>query len=303
MIVITYRRVFFGLSAALAALAVGALLIFGLRFGIDFTGGALVEVSYGGVVPGSLEVSGALDAAGFSGYSLRASEQGYILRTAALSEEERAMLETVFSANGSDARVERLTEVGPTIGKELRTKALIALGAVLLAILLFVAFAFRKVSEPVSSWVYGFIALVTLAFDVVVPVGFYAALGHFFDAQVDTLFITAALTILGYSVHDTIVVFDRVRENLRLNKEQNRREDFTLTAGRALNQTIVRSINTSLTTIVALSALFFLGPEATQDFSLTLLVGIAAGTYSSICLATPLLVWVEGRRKDGRTRA
>lgn len=296
MIVITYRKVFFAISFALVGLAIGSILSFGLRFGIDFTGGALVEVSYSGATPAASEVSVALDSAGFSGYSLRATEGGYILRTAELSETERAALEEVFSAAGSDASVVRLTEVGPTIGRELRAKAFVALGVVLLAILLFIAFAFRKVSEPVSSWVYGLIALVTLAFDVVVPVGFYAALGAFFDAQVDALFITAVLTILGYSVHDTIVVFDRVRENLRLNKEQNRREEFSITAGRALNQTLVRSINTSLTTALALSALFFLGPEATQDFSLTLLVGIAVGTYSSICLATPLVVLAEGRR-------
>lgn len=298
MVIVTHRKVFFALSTVLIILALVSLVTFGLRFGIDFTGGALAEVSYGGVIPTASEVSASLNAAGFSGYSLRASEHGYILRTSALSDVERASLADVMSVSErSPAVIERLTEVGPTIGKELRTKALIALGIVLLAILLFIAFAFRKVSEPVSSWIYGLIALVTLGFDVIVPVGFYAALGAFFDAQVDTLFITAALTILGYSVHDTIVVFDRVRENVRLNKEQNRREEFALTAGRSVSQTLVRSVNTSLTTVLALCALFFFGPEATQDFSLMLLVGIIAGTYSSICLATPLLVWVEERRK------
>lgn len=305
MIVVTYRKIFFALSFALVGLAVGALLSFGLRVGIDFTGGTLAEVSYVGAVPAPHEISAALDAAGFSGYSLRASgATGYMLRAETLSDTERAGLTDTFSVSGAyRASVSRLTEVGPTIGKELRTKALVALGGVLAAILLFIAFAFRKVSEPVSSWMYGLIALVTLGFDVIVPVGFYAALGHLFGAYVDTLFITAALTILGYSVHDTIVVFDRVRENLRINKEQSRREDFALTAGRSLNQTIVRSINTSLTTALALAALFFLGPEATQDFALTLLVGVVVGTYSSICLATPLLVWVEERRRDGRRNA
>ena len=178
--------------------------------------------------------------------------------------------------------------------------ALIALALVLTAILFFIAFAFRKVSKPISSWIYGLIALVTLAFDVLIPVGFFAFLGYLTGAQVDVLFVTAVLTILGYSVHDTIVVFDRTRENLRLNEERNKKEEFGDTAGRALGQTFVRSMTTSLTTALALAALFLLGPESTRDFALTLLVGIIAGTYSSIFLATPLLVSVErylGKRK------
>ena len=205
----------------------------------------------------------------------------------------------MFSLNGvHNATIVKLTEVGPTVGVELRNKAGVALALVLVAILFFIAFAFRKVSQPVSSWVYGFIALITLCFDVLVPVGFFAFLGSITGAQVDVLFVTAVLTVLGYSVHDTIVVFDRTRENLRLNKEDNRKEDFSDTAGRALNQTLVRSVNTSLTTATVLLALFFFGPESTQDFALTLLVGIIAGTYSSICLATPLLVaWERYRAK------
>jgi preprotein translocase subunit SecF len=190
--------------------------------------------------------------------------------------------------------------VGPTIGAELRNKALAALGAVLLCILLFIAFAFRKVSEPVSSWMYGLIALATLFFDVLVPLGFFAVLGYVAGAQIDTLFVTAILTILGYSVHDTIVVFDRTRENLRLNQERNRKEDFESVAGRSVGQTFVRSMNTSVTTLLSLVALYLIGPESTRFFALTLLVGIVAGTYSSIAFATPLLVAVErwrGKKK------
>jgi preprotein translocase SecF subunit len=134
---------------------------------------------------------------------------------------------------------------------------------------------------------------VTLVHDIIIPVGFYAALGHFAGAQVDTLFVTAVLTVLGFSIHDTIVVFDRVRENLRVNHEKGRKEPFEEVAGRSLNQTFVRSINTSLTVLLTLLILFFFGPASTRDFALTLLVGIIAGTYSSIFLATPLLVTVE----------
>src|SRR5205814_5807877 len=160
-------------------------------------------------------------------------------------------------------------------------------------ILLFIAFAFRKVSKPVSSWIYGLIALVTLLHDVVVPVGFFALLSYLTGAQVDTLFVTAVLTVLGFSIHDTIVVFDRVRENIAINKERGRKEPFEETAGRAVNQTFVRSVNTSLTVLLTLLILFFVGPASTHWFALTLLVGIVAGTYSSIALATPLLVESE----------
>lgn len=299
MIIITYKKVFFALTAIIAGLAVASLLTFGLRLGIDFTGGTLIEVRYEGERPSAEMLASAFTSPEFEGYSLRETgDNGYILRAGFLSNETRGSLQDVLSAEGAySASITRLTEVGPTIGKELRSKALVALAIVLLAILLFIAFVFRKVSEPVSSWIYGLIALVTLVFDVIVPVGFFAAVGHFLGASADTLFVTAVLTILGYSVHDTIVVFDRTRENLRLNMEAGRKEPFSVTAGKALNQTIVRSLNTSVTTGIALLALFFFGPESTQDFALTLLVGIAAGTYSSIALATPLLVWVEERRK------
>ena len=245
--------------------------------------------------PSSQDLSGALDTAGIHGYSLReAGEKDFVLRSAQLNATERDTLPATLSVAGKyPANISQYTEVGPTIGTELRRKALFSMSLVLLCILLFIAFAFRKVSQPVSSWVYGFIALVTLLHDVIIPVGFFALLGHFAGAEVDTLFVTAVLTVLGFSIHDTIVVFDRVRENLAINKERGKKEIFEETAGRALNQTFVRSINTSLTVLLTLLILYFLGPASTKIFALTLLVGIIAGTYSSIALATPLLVTVE----------
>ncbi len=294
MIVVKHRIIFFCVTGAIVLAALMSLFVFGLHLGTDFTGGTLIQVSYDGIRPNPVALSNTLNAAGFKGYSLRETgTNGYILRTQTLTNEQRGELSAVFSYQSGTAHVDQLTEVGPTIGLELRNKALIALALVLTCILLFIAFAFRKVSKPVSSWVYGLIALITLVHDVIVPVGFYAALGHFAGAQVDTLFVTAVLTVLGFSIHDTIVVFDRVRENLRVNQERNKREDFAETAGRSLNQTFVRSINTSLTVLFTLLVLYFIGPASTRDFALTLLVGIIAGTYSSIFLATPLLVVVE----------
>ncbi len=304
MTIVRHRGIFFALTGLVTLVALASVAFYGLRLGTDFTGGSLVEIRYDGVRPAGDAITRNLEEAGFEGFSLRESgTDTYILRSALLTDEQRNNLTNIFSYEGGVARIDQLTEVGPTIGLELRNKALIAIGLVLLCILLFIAFAFRKVSQPVSSWIYGLIALVTLIFDVIVPVGFFAALGHFRGAQVDTLFVTAILTILGFSIHDTIVVFDRTRENLRINHDRNRKEDFGETAGRSLGQTFVRSINTSFTVLATLLILYFVGPESTKDFALTLLVGIIAGTYSSIFLATPLLVQVEkwrGQKKSAR---
>ena len=300
MIIVTHRKIFFAVTGLIVLASLISIGVFGLKFGIDFTGGTLVQINYNdGIRPTHDALARSLKDAGFKDVSLReAGANGYTLRTSTLTNAQRGMLPAVLSYQGGTGHIDQLTEIGPTIGKELRNKAWLAIGLVLLCILLFIAFAFRKVSKPISSWVYGLIALITLLHDIIVPVGFFALLGYITGAQVDTLFVTAVLTVLGFSIHDTIVVFDRVRENLRHNAERNTREDFAQTAGRSLNQTIVRSVNTSLTVLITLLALYFLGPASTQIFALTLLVGIIAGTYSSIALATPLLVvWASRSSK------
>lgn len=185
---------------------------------------------------------------------------------------------------------ERFSAIGPTVGSELATNAVWGIIAVIAAIILFVTFAFRKVSEPISSWVYGSTAIVALIHDVLLPTGVFAVLGAVTGAQVDLLFVMALLAILGFSVNDTIVVFDRIRENLREGYEGSEEDTFQDTVGLSLEQTYARSINTSLTTLVVLAALYFLGGESTRLFSLTLLIGVIAGTYSSIFFASPLLV-------------
>ena len=300
MFIVKNRNIFFAITGAIVLASLLSFFVFGLHFGTDFTGGTLIQVTYASGRPAPDALSSALNKADFEGYSLReAGENDYILRAENLTDEQRSNIQKTFSVDDTfPATISQLTEVGPTIGKELRNKALIAIALVLLCILLFIAFAFRKVSQPISSWIYGLIALVTLVHDVIVPVGFFALLGYLTGAQVDTLFVTAILTILGFSIHDTIVVFDRTRENLRLNHERNKKEDFAETAGRSLQQTFVRSINTSLTVLFTLLVLYLIGPASTKDFALTLLVGIIAGTYSSIFVATPLLVTVEKWRKN-----
>jgi len=226
------------------------------------------------------------------GYKLQPTgENGYVLRTRDLEDSERVNLLTLLSFEGSREVVQkRFSMVGPIIGEELKQKAYIAIVIVVLAIILFITFSFRRVSFPVSSWKYGLIAIVALVHDILIPTGAFIILGKFSGAEIDILFVTALLAILGFSVNDTIVVFDRVRENLNLNQEKGRKESFRDTVGRSLNQTYARSINTSLTTLLVLLTLLFLGGDSTRYFALTLVIGVIAGTYSSIFLASPLLV-------------
>ncbi len=298
MFVVNNRGIFFAITAVLLLASVAAIAVFGLKLGTDFTGGTLIEVSYDSMRTSQEVVEDSLRGSGLEHFSLRESgELGYTLRTGELTDEQRSFMASMFTIGDNEAHIDAMSEVGPTIGAELRNKSLVALAVVLLCIMLFIAFAFRHVSEPVSSWTYGLIAIVTLLHDVIIPSGAFAIFGYLWGAQVDTLFVTALLTILGFSIHDTIVVFDRTRENLRLNKEKGRKEDFAITAGRSLDQTMVRSINTSVTVIIALATLYIFGPDSTKDFALTLLVGMVAGTYSSIFFATPLLVvWERWRR-------
>jgi len=292
MFAVLYRKIFFSISVVLVALSLLAVGVFGLPFGIDFTGGALTEVRYEGERPAKEVLENQLQNTALGGFSLRETgTDGYILRTRDLSNDEhQVVLQLLSQENTVSMTEERFNSIGPIIGEELRSKALVALALVVIVIILFVAFVFREVSQPVSSWKYGLIAIVALLHDIIIPVGLFSLLGHFAGAEIDVLFVMALLAILGYSVNDTIVVFDRVRENLRKNKDLNRKEEFSMTVGRSLNQTYMRSINTSITTVVVLLALFFLGPESTENFALVLLTGVLAGTYSSIFLASPLLV-------------
>ncbi|MCE9643699.1 protein translocase subunit SecF [Candidatus Parcubacteria bacterium] len=296
MFIVKHRAAFYLLSVLLLVASLSAVAVFGLNFGIDFKGGSIMEVEYAAERPDIEVIKLDLDVnPAFRGYSVRPTgEQGFILRTPFLEGSGHADALTVLSRGGTVPLTEtRFDAIGPTVGKELRTKALFSILLVILAIVLFIAFAFRKVSAPVSSWKYGLMAVVGLAHDVIIPVGLFAVLGHYTGAEVDTLFVTALLVILGFSIHDTIVVFDRVRENLRRNSEKGIRETFEETVGKSISQTFARSINTSLTTVLALVALYVFGSHSTQHFSLALLVGIIAGTYSSIFIASPLLVTAE----------
>ena len=288
-------KYFFILPLALTVLSLAAIFMWGLKPGIDLAGGSLLQVAY---PAGRPPVEMVRDAVGNNKLGLGevrvqpSGEFGYILRQRDLSIEEKNTLLQPLRNMGEMEEVQ-YTSIGPSLGAELMRKAWIAIALVVLCIIAFIAFAFRGVSKPVQSWKYGIVAIITLLHDITLPVGLFALLGYTHGAEVDALFIVALLTILGISINDTIVVFDRIRENLRLNAEHNKREEFESVVGRSISQTISRSINTSLTVIIVLAALYFVGPLATQNFALTLIVGMVAGTYSSIFLASPLLVLWE----------
>jgi preprotein translocase subunit SecF len=288
-----FKHYFFILPAVATVLALFAIFMWGLKPGIDLRGGSLLEVAYPDGRPEVTELQPALDALGFGEVRVQpAGENELVLRQRSLSQAEKTELDSVLATFGSMEEVQ-YNSVGPSIGEELMRKAWWAIGLVSLCTILFIAFAFRGVSKPVSSWKYGLVAIVTLLHDILIPTGYFAYLGHARDAEVGVLFIVALLTILGISINDTIVVFDRIRENLRLNEEKKQHQDFEHVVWKSIKQTMTRSINTSVTVIIMLVALFVVGPESTKDFALVLTIGMVAGTYSSIFLASPLLVLIS----------
>jgi preprotein translocase subunit SecF len=292
-------KYFFILPGVLSLLALIAIFAWGLKPGIDLSGGSLLQVTYTGTTPTSAQVQAAVAPLGLGEVRVQPTgTSGYVLRERTLTNDEKNTLEAALGKLGA-LHEDQFTSVSPTIGSEILNKGLLALALVTICIILFIAFAFRGVSKPVASWKYGIVAIVTLVHDVLIPVGLFALLGHFLGAEVDSLFIVGLLTILGISINDTIVVFDRIRENLRLNEERSKRVAFDEVVGRSIMQTLARSINTSLTVVIVLAALYFFGPASTHDFALTLIVGMIAGTYSSIFLAAPLLVVWERWQKKG----
>ncbi len=288
MYIVKHRKLFFWITGLLLALAIGSVSLFGLTLGIEFTGGSLVQASYADGRPALSEVRTQMETLSLGEISVRtAGENAIAIRTRTLSEDEHM---AILTALGDKATEESFTTVGPSLGDQFTKKASIAVLSVFLAVVLYIALVFRKVSRPVPSWGYGLTVVAMLAIDIIVPTGFYSAWGHYTGAEVDSLFVVALLALLGYCVNDVIVVFDRVRERLSRNSKTNVKEAFEDTVGHSIDQTIARSINTSLTVALVLGALIFFGAEATQNFALVMLVGVIAGTFSSIARSAPLLI-------------
>ncbi len=284
MFIIKYKKIFVTISAVLVSLSIISILFFGLNFGIDFKGGSLLEVEYKNSRPEQTVIEDAIKPLSIGEILIQPmGDIGYSIKTRDINEKERG---DVMKALGSDAVEKSFTSIGPSVGAELVRKSVISFILVVIGIIFWIAFSFRKVSRPVSSWKYGFMAIVSLIHDVTISAGVFAFLGYLTGAEVDTLFVVAILTVLGLSVSDTIVVFDRIRENIRIGHFKT----FEETVGRSLDQVYSRSIATSSTVIIVLLALVFLGPSSTRVFAIMLTAGMFFGTYSSIFLASPLLV-------------
>jgi preprotein translocase subunit SecF len=305
MWVVNNRKIFYTISGILVAASLLSVIFWGLKPGIDFTGGTLIEVSYPSGRPDQSKLASNLVSIDPTASIRPTGTDGYIVRMKAIDQNVKSKVlsalsvsETASAASSASASstastlgtLKTFDSIGPVLGAEALRKSLVSIILVILGIVIFITFAFRKVSEPVSSWKYGLTAIIALLHDVIIPVGVFSVLGHFAGYEVDTLFVTALLVVLGFSVHDTIVVFDRVRENLG---HASANKPFSEIVGESISQTFTRSINTSLTTLIALIVLYILGGSTTEHFSLALIIGIAAGTYSSIFIGSPLLVTIE----------
>ena len=291
---IKYRKVYYVFSGILLSLSLIFLLAFGLKPGIDFTGGSIMEVEFQEFLPSNEVIEKNLADLNLGKITLQPTgERGMILRLKSIDE---ATHQEILKRLG-EVKEHRFEAIGPIIGKELTRKTKIAIILALISIIAYIAFAFRKLSYPAKSWQYSIAALIALFHDLLIPLGVFAILGKFYNVEITIPFIVALLTVLGYSINDTVVVFDRIRENLLKRKFQS----FEETINNSLNQTFVRSINTVLTVLFTLFAIYFFGGETLKYFSLALIIGIASGMYSSIFIASPLMVswvkWREGRKR------
>ncbi len=289
------RRLWFALSALMIAASIASLAVFGLNLSIDFTGGSLLEMTFVDAAPSNDALASTVESAGFRRPTVQTSgSTRSILRLEPLTEEQHQTVKTALETAYPGAVEERFDSIGPAISGELAKKSLMGVFVTLLLIGAYIAWAFRKVSEPVASWKYGLLTVFAAAHDVIVPLGVFAFLGHFYGWEVGTAFVAAVLTILGYSISDTVVVFDRTRENLAAHSGAS----FHDVVEKSIRQTFVRSVNTSVTTLLALLAIFVWGGDTTRPFALALIIGIAVGTYSSIFIASPALVeWEHLRSK------
>jgi preprotein translocase subunit SecF len=286
MWIIRNRILFFILGIIFVGVSIGLVATRGFSYGVEFTGGSSISLS---VVP-PVDIATVSVIATSVSPDAQTQKQGdslYLIRTGSAVETMPAQLAARISdQTGSAVSLQQVSAIGPSVGSELRSKALWALIVVALGIILFIAYTFRSVSKPVSSWAYGVVAVAVLVHDIMIPAGFFAITGR----AIDPLFVVGLLTVLGVSVNDTIVVFDRIREHLARNQENKIEEPFEEVVGQSLRDTMTRSIMTSLTVLLVLVALVVWGPASTQNLSIVMLLGMFFGTYSSIFLASPLLV-------------
>ena len=302
MQIVSRRKIYFSISLMLVLASLVSLLLWGLNLGIDFSGGTLMEVEFLEERPSNQQIQEKLADLELDQISLQSTGQkGLILRLKDIDEETHQMilaeLRELDSRGESSSQIiteKRFESVGPLIGQELKRKAFWAILLAMAAIILYIAWAFRKISKPVASWQYGLVAITALFHDILITLGFFSVLGHYWNIEIGLPLVAAFLTILGYSVNNSIVIFDRSRENLL----RSHWTDFEETINQSINQSMTRCLNTALTTLFVLLAIFFLGGQSIKYFALALIVGIIVGTYSSIFVTSSLIiVWQRRQRK------
>lgn len=281
-----YYKVWFAISAIVLLFGIVSLSIYGLRLGIDFKGGTISELQFS--QPADLgKVKDTIAAQNLGTFQVQtAQSNGIIIRTQILEKEKHDQMLSAIKSQVGDFKELRYDSVGPVIGKELSRNAFYQLLLVSFGIVCYLAYAFRRVPKPVTPWRFGWSAIIALLHDLLFVLGVFSLLGHFKGVEVDSMFVTAMLTVLGFSVHDTIVVFDRIRENLKVYGGQT----IEFVVNHSIAQTFVRSLNTSLTVLFVLLAMLLFGGESIRYFVLALFIGIIVGTYSSIFIASPVLV-------------
>jgi len=281
-----YSRFYYIISGILVVATIICLFTFGLKFGIEFVGGSTMEIEFQDQRPANNVIKDSLNNFDLGEIVVRPiGNTGAVLQFKGIDEATHQQVLAELN-NLSQVSEKSFQYIGPSVGQELRNKTELAIVLALLSITIYIAFAFRKVSRPVASWKYGITSLVALFHDVLVPVGVFSILGYFYNVEITIPIIAALLTVLGFSVHDTIVIFDRIRENI----VRRGMGEFEDTVNESLNQTLGRSLSTVFSTLIVLIAIYFFGGETLKYFSLALIIGITSGAYSSICIAGPLLV-------------
>lgn len=293
--IIKHRKVAYAISTVLLIVSLSVLVGWGLNLGLDFKGGTLMEVQFGKEVTKEA-VEDVLSGSDLSSLLIQPSDENKVL-VRYLSSDESANDRVLEKLTEIDNEVQQLRVdfIGASVSQQITQRAIEAVVVAMVAMLLYIAYTFRKVSEPVSSWKYGLGAIIALLHDAIIILGVFAVLGRFYGVEVGIPFVAAILTILGYSINDTIVVYDRVRENLI---KYGKKEQFAQVVNRSLNETLVRSFNTSITVVFVLFAIIVFGGESVRYFAVALLIGIIVGTYSSIYIASSFLVssYEAGRR-------
>ena len=299
-----YTKIYFALAVIMVGLSLYAIFAYGLNMGIDFEGGSSINVSYKNDRPGTEQIKNSLSGIEeMSGVQIQPMGQKEVVLKVNQKDISSTVYENVITQLKTTGEIEdnsaSIETISPLIGKELKDKTFVVVLVALIAMLAYIALAFRNVSKPISSFQYGFSSTLMLFHDVIIPLGVLALLGKCYGAQLSIPVVTAVLTIVGYCINNNVVVFDRIRENLM----KDRKSSYSEIVNKSLNETFARCVNTSLTVIIALVPLyyFFSNEESLKYFTLTMGIGVIVGIFSSVFLASPLLVaWNEYRQKKGK---